>query len=133
MKKIAIATTTAIALLAAPAAFAKPRPTGEQQLAKVLEGRVAGKPLDCLPMEASSDMQVIDRTAIVYGRGNTIYVNRPSNARTLDSDNILVRKSHTARVCNLDIVDMVDQASHMRVGTVGLNKFVPYTKVAKKH
>ena len=131
MKNIAIALATTLALLSAPAVAGKQRMTGEEKLAKLLEGRVAGEPERCLPMAASSDMKVIDRTAIVYGRGETLWVNRPSNADSLDDDDILVRSSHTAQVCSLDMVKMVERTSMMQVGTVGLNEFVPYRKVAK--
>ena len=130
MKRVAIALATAVALLSAPATMAKDKMTGEEQLAKLLEGREAGEPVDCLPYAASSDMKVIDKTAIVYGRGETIWVNRPTNADSLDDGDILVRKSHTAQVCNLDIVQTMDQSSKMFTGTVGLTQFVPYRKVA---
>lgn len=130
MKTIAIALATTAALLAAPAMAGKQRMTGEEKLAKMLEGRVAGEPERCLPMSAASDLKIIDRTALVYGRGNTIWVNRPSNADGLDDDDVLVRSSHTAQVCSLDMVKLVDRTSFMQVGTVGLNEFVPYRKVA---
>jgi hypothetical protein len=130
MNKIAIALATTAALLAAPAMAGKQRMTGEEELAKVLAGRVAGEPEKCLPYAANSSMKVIDKTAIVYGRGKTVWVNRPTNARSLDDDDILVRKSHTAQVCNLDIVQLVDRGSRMYSGTIGLNEFVPYRKVA---
>lgn len=129
MKTVAIAIATTMALLAAPAMAGKQRLTGEEKLARMLEGRVAGEPERCLPMSAASDLRVIDRTALVYGRGNTIWVNRPSNADSLDRDDILVRRSHTAQVCNLDIVYTMDQSSRMYTGTVSLGEFVPYRKV----
>ena len=130
MKRIAIALATTAALLAAPAVAGKQRMTGQEKLAKVLEGRVAGEPERCLPYAASSDMKIIDKTAIVYGRGKTVWVNRPTNADSLDDDDILVRRSHTAQVCNLDIVQLMDRGSHFYTGTVGLGEFVPYRKVA---
>jgi hypothetical protein len=130
MKRIAIALATTAALLAAPAVAGKQRMTGEEKLAKVLEGRVAGEPERCLPYSASSNMKVIDKTAIVYGRGNTVWVNRPANPNSLDDDDILVRSSHTAQVCSLDIVRVVERTSWMQVGTIGLGEFVPYRKVA---
>ena len=129
MKKIAIALATATALLATPAIAGKQRVTGEEKLAKMLEGREAGEPERCLPLSASSTMRVIDKTAIVYGRGNTIWVNRPVNADSLDRNDILVRRSHTAQICNLDIVYTMDQSSRMYTGTVSLGQFVPYRKV----
>jgi len=130
MKRIAIALATTAALLAAPAVAGKQRMTGEEKLAKVLEGQVAGEPERCLPYSASSNMKVIDKTAIVYGRGNTVWVNRPANPNSLDDDDILVRSSHTAQVCSLDIVRVVERTSWMQVGTIGLGEFVPYRKVA---
>ncbi len=131
MKTIALALATTAALLAAgPAIAGKQRMTGEEKLAKMLEGRVAGEAERCLPMGAASDLKVIDRTALVYGHGNTLWVNRPSNADSLDDDDVLVRTSYTAQVCNLDLVKLVDRSSRMQVGTVGLNEFVPYRKVA---
>jgi len=132
MKKIAIALATTAALLAAPAMAGKQRMTGEEKLAKMLEGRVAGEPERCLPFSASHDLKVIDRTALVYGRGKTIWVNRPTNADSLDDDDVMVRRSHTAQVCSLDIVQTMDRSSHMYTGTVGLTEFVPYTKANPK-
>ena len=77
MRKTALLLAAA-AMLAAPAALsAKPRLTGEERLAKLLEGREAGHPVSCLPLTASRDSTVIDKTAIVYKSGSTIYVNRP--------------------------------------------------------
>jgi len=130
MKKVAIALATAAALLSAPALHARDTMSGEEKLAKLLEGRVAGEPVNCLPMSANDDVRVIDKTAIVYGRGNTLWVNQPTNANALDRDDILVRKSHTAQVCNLDTVQLLDRSSKFYTGFVGLNQFVPYRKVA---
>ena len=39
--------------------------TGEEELAKALEGRVAGEPQNCLPYAANNDMKIIDKTAII--------------------------------------------------------------------
>jgi len=130
MKTFAIALATTLALLAAPATAGKQRLTGEEKLAKILEGRVAGEPERCLPMSATNDLKIVDKTALVYGRGKTVWVNRPSNADSLDDDDILVRRSHTAQVCSLDMVKLVERSSLMQVGTVGLTEFVPYRKVA---
>jgi len=130
MKNFAIALAASAALLSAPAAYAKNKPSGEEKLASMLEGREAGEPVSCLPHAASSNMKIVDKTAIVYGRGNTVWVNRPMNADNLDDDDILVRSSHTARLCNLDSVRLIDRSSWFFTGFVGLNKFVPYRRVA---
>src|SRR3546814_3331369 len=40
---------------------------GEQRLAKLLEGRVAGEPKSCISNYPTSRMEVIDKTAYVFG------------------------------------------------------------------
>lgn len=130
MRKIALALATGAALTAGVAVEAKPRPSGEEQLAKILEGRVAGEPVNCISLSQARDQRVIDKTAIVYGSGRTIYVNRPANARDLDDDDIMVSNIHGSQVCNLDVVRMHDRTGHFYSGFVGLEKFVPYRRVA---
>jgi hypothetical protein len=130
MKKAAIALLTATALLAGPAIQAKPRISGEEKLAKLLEGREAGKPVDCISFSQSRDARVIDKTAIVYGSGKTIWVNRPTNADDLDADDVMVTKTSLSRLCKLETVRMHDRSQFFFTGFVGLNQFVPYRKVA---
>lgn len=134
MKKIAIALAIAGSLLAAPALQAAPKLTGEQQLAKMLAGREAGKPVNCIPVSLTSDSTVIDRTAIVYRVGSTLYVNRPTNADQLDQDDILVTRLWGSQLCSVDTIQLHDRTGgHMWTGFVGLREFVPYKKVAKAH
>jgi len=130
MRRMILA-AAALAALTGPAALqARERLSGEAQLAKLLEGREPGKPVSCIPLTTTSDSRVIDKTAIVYGRGNVIYVNRPRDARDLDSDDVMVTKLHTSQLCRLDVVRMHDRTSHMFSGFVGLEDFVPYRRVA---
>jgi hypothetical protein len=121
-----------IAVLAAGPALAKDKLTGEQQLAKLLEGRVAEKPVNCIPLFAGHDnTTVIDKTAIVYGWGSVIYVNRPTNADSLDSDDILVSHPTSGQECSLDTIQLRDRSTHSYHGFVGLQQFVPWRRVAK--
>jgi hypothetical protein len=131
MRKIAIALTAAAALLAGPALQAKPKLTPEQELAKLLEGRAPGKPVSCIPQHETREMRVIDGTAIVFGWGNTIYVNVPRNAKDLDSDDVLVTRNYGGQFCNLDIVTTLDRTSHMFNGSISLGEFVPYKRIPK--
>lgn len=112
----------------APTAMARERLTGEQELAKALDGRVAGKPQDCLPITSTRDSQVIDRTAILYRDGPVIWVNRPKDATALNSDDVQVVKLHIDQLCRIDTIEMHDRTSHMMTGFVVLEDFVPYTK-----
>jgi len=120
----------AAAVLAAPAVAAKPRLTGEEQLAKLLEGREAGQPVSCINLTAANETRVIDKTAIAYKVGSTWYVNRPSNAASLDNDDVLVTRTHSSQLCRLDTVRLHDRSSFWFSGFVGLQDFVPYRKVA---
>jgi hypothetical protein len=130
MRKLAIALVSAAALLAGPALQAKPRLTPQQELAKLLEGRVAGKPEHCISHFDTREMRVLDKTAIVYGWGNTIWVNVPRNAQDLDDDNIMVTRTSTSQLCDLDIVTTVDRTAGFYNGNISLGEFVPYRRVA---
>lgn len=133
MRKLAIAIATAGVLLAGTAAEARPKLTPEQQLAKMLEGREAGKPVSCISLADTRDMVVLDKVAIVYGSGSTIWVNRPKNPEHLTSDDILVTHPTGSQFCSLDIVRTVDRTGHFETGFISLGEFVPYRKVAKHH
>ena len=129
MPKIVVAVAATAALLAAPAVDARPKLTGEEKLAKMLEGREAGKPVSCIPSHLATETRVIDRTAIVYRIGNTLYVNRPTNADRLDDDDILVTKLFGNQLCSVDTVQLHERTGFFWNGFVGLNEFVPYRKV----
>ena len=126
---------TAIASLAlvglVPANAATERSTrAAAELAKALEGRVAGEPVDCLNLHDIRSTQIIDRTAILYEtRGGTIYLNKPEGgASSLDKWDVLVTDTHSSRLCDVDIVRLFDNASRFQNGFVTLGEFVPYRK-----
>jgi hypothetical protein len=127
--KLGVALGSAALLASAGAVQAKPRETGEQRLAKLLEGRVPGAPVNCLTHAQRATVTIIDKTALVYGSGRTIYVNRPRHADSLDSDDVLVTRLHGPQLCNLDVVRLQDRSSHVPVGFVSLAEFVPYRRV----
>jgi hypothetical protein len=125
---------TAISLLAiSGAASAGDRLTGEAELAKLLEGRVAERPVSCIRDYPSGHTRAIDGTALVFGTGSVIYVNRTRDPRSIDEDNALViRKSGTgAQLCNSDIVTTINSGSHFYTGNVFLTDFVPYRRVKR--
>ena len=130
MKRFAVMTLAALAVAAAPSVQAKPKITGEQKLAKVLEGREAGEPVSCLPLYETRDLTVIDKTALVYRTGNTVWVNRPTNPESVDSDDILVTYPTGSQFCRLDRVQTVERSGHFVTGFLMLGDFVPYRKIA---
>ena len=97
---------------------------------KVADGRVAGDPRSCITLSRIDSSQIIDKTAIVYRDGSTLWVNRPrSGAQSLDEDDVLVTKLTGSQLCSIDTVQLHDRASHFWRGFVSLGEFVPYRKV----
>ena len=99
----------------------------QDRLARALEGRTAGTPVDCLNLRTIRSSEIIDHTAIIYRtNGNRVYVNYPDGADFLDRDDILVSRTYGSQLCSIDIVQLVDRSSRFPSGSVGLGKFVPY-------
>jgi len=123
----------ALLAVAAPASAAAPRDDGETKLQKLLEGRVAGAPVSCVSLRQLGSSQVIDGTAIVYrGAGSRLYVNRPDNgASSLRSDDVMVIRTPTGQLCNIDTVTMLDRQTQSFTGVVMLGDFVPYDRVRR--
>lgn len=129
MRHLIPALIAAAALAATPAAAADKRDP-EARLAKLLEGRVAGEPQKCITLSSVSSSQIIDKTAIVYRIGSTLWVNRPEGgAESLDDDDILVTKTIGSQLCNIDTVELRDSSSRMYAGFVSLGDFIPYKLV----
>lgn len=112
-------------------AASKPRETGEEKLAKAIEGRIAGKPVNCINFRDIRSSRIISGTAIIYeGSNGTLYVNRPaSGASTLRTGDALVTRTSLSQLCNVDIVRLLDTASRFERGSIGLGQFVPYPRV----
>jgi hypothetical protein len=115
-------------------AEAEPAPItkGEKRLAKLLEGRVAGEPLRCIRTFPNMPMQTIEKTAYVYGRGDTIYVQRTRNPADIDEGDALVtQRFNASELCRLDQMTTVDRVLGFFTGAVFFEDFVPYTRVKK--
>jgi hypothetical protein len=124
-----LAFSTAAVIVSGSAIAAKRDPAAE--LAKLLEGRVAGSPVTCINLPQAQGSRVIDHTAIVYDFGSTIYVNYPrGGADSLSSDDILVTKTPGTQLCKMDIVRMVDRGIGFPKGFVSLGPFIPYKRAA---
>lgn len=118
----------ATVLTTPPAAASNASP--EAKLAKAIEGRTAGKPVDCLYLRDIRSSRIIDDTAILYETaGGTLYVNRPrSGEKSLDSWDVMVTDTRSPRLCNIDVVRLIDPSTRMQTGFVMLGDFVPYRK-----
>ncbi len=120
----------AAGLVAAPLE-AREKRTGEEQLAKLIEGRTAGEPRSCIPIDANRNLTVIDKTALVYKSGGKVWVNRTQNPESIDDDDILViKKFGGSGLCRTDTVTLADRSTGMFSGVIMLGDFVPYEKVS---
>jgi hypothetical protein len=128
--RIAVATLCALAALAAPAAASAERLAPEAELARAVEGRIAGEPVGCLDTRRFSSSRIIDGTAIVYeGTGGTLWINRPrSGARSLDDWDVLVTRQYSGSICRGDIVRLFDRSTMTQNGAILLGDFVPYRR-----
>lgn len=124
--------SASVAVLAASPAWAS-KDDPAAALAKITDGRVAGKPQRCVDLPQVSNTQIIDKTTIAYRIGPTWYVNQlRSGAPSLDRDDvIMVTDTFGAQLCELDNVKLIDRFAGGLRGFVILGPFIPYTAPAK--
>ena len=116
-------------LMLGGAAQAKPQ-DHEAELARALQGRVAGEPVQCIDLHRVRNSRIIPGTAIIYDAGGVVYVNRPDNgADQLNQWDTMVTRTSTSQLCNVDTVTMIDRGSNSFTGVVFLGEFVPYRRV----
>jgi hypothetical protein len=131
MKHIAFTLAgAALAFTATAATASTTSERGEARLARMLEGRTAGKPVSCIDtMGSSTKMQVIDEVALVYDAGKTIYVARPTDPHMLGrNDAIVMDRFSPSRLCVQESMRTIDRVDGYTTGVLFLKNFVPYTK-----
>src|SRR5690606_13888288 len=89
-------------LLPAGAQAARDR-SPDAELARLIAGRTAGPPVDCIYQRDIQSSRIISRSAIVYMMNNgTIYVNRPkSGASSLSPNDVMVTDTHSPQLCSV--------------------------------
>ncbi len=128
-KTLAAAAATLAFAAANPLAAqtAEPLTKGEAKLAEMLEGRVAGEPVNCIRTFGSRNLQQIDDTAIVYRDGDTVWVNYTRSPGSIDDDDYLViRKFNATQLCRTDQVTTYDRFANFFSGVIFLDDFIPY-------
>lgn len=133
MRKLSLTLT---ALILATDAYAATRHSmrerGEAEIAKQVATLVPGEPVHCVPLSRLDGPTIIEGTAIIYqGLGGKLWVNRPRGADMLREDDVLVQEVYGSRLCDLDQIQLLDRATRMQRGFVGLNDFVPYSRPGK--
>lgn len=122
------ATLVLAALATAVPAMAMPHDP-DAELGKLLAGRIAGQPVDCLSLRQATSSQVVAHRAIVYRVGSKLYVNRlRSGAEDLRWDDALITETIGGDLCSIDSVQLVDRGTRVPHGFVILDRWVPYSR-----
>src|SRR6185295_19138781 len=103
----------------------------QQRYDQLLAGKVAGKPVSCLPTYHQDDMVIIDEQTIAFRQGRArVYVNHmQGSCDNLGGGYALVTKQFgNAELCRGDIGQVDDLQNHFTVGSCVFGDFVPYAK-----
>lgn len=123
----------AIALLLAGCATGgglRDSPAVEARLAKALEGRIAGKPVDCVAQDQLRGSEIIGDNTILYRQSRRrIWRNDlAGGCPGLRGDPILVTEPFGTRLCKGDLFTPVDRLSGFTSGKCRFGAFTPYDK-----
>ena len=101
-------------------------------LARELDGRVAGAPVNCIGNSASTRPMIIDSHTILYRDGGRVYRNDVVGegcARGLARGDIVVSQSLVGDAyCQGDLIHMRARTGGMLTGSCSLGSFTPYTR-----
>lgn len=128
-----IAAAALVAVLSVPAQAARSSP--DEDMAKLLKGRVAQAPVRCIPVSPSDNnsVQIISERALAWRIGSRIYVNVPqARAETLDDDDILITEPFGGQLCRNDQVRPLNRMSRIPKASLLLGNFTPYVRSAAK-
>lgn len=136
MRRLALIMLSAGGLAACSANLAQPyqrTARQENELRQALAGKVAMRPVDCLPTFRSADMQVIDdNTLLFHDGGNRVFVQLPSGGcAPIGSGHytLVTNIIGSSRLCRGDISRVVDlTGGGFTVGSCAMNEFVPYER-----
>lgn len=123
------AAALALAVITPMSSAIAARADPDAELQKLLDGHVAGKPVECISLPNVTGNTIVTGRAIVYRVGTRLYVNvPPEGAQQLRRDDIIVSRTFGTNLCRRDIIRLLDRTSTIPHGFVALGQFVPYTK-----
>jgi hypothetical protein len=107
-------------------------PKQEAQLRRALAGKVAQRPVDCLPSYRSSDMEVIDDNTLLFHDGSSrVYVQSPRGGCAPIGGGhytLVTNLVGSTSLCRGDISRVVDLQAGMTVGSCSMSEFIPYVR-----
>lgn len=103
--------------------------SGETDLASELAGRNSGAPIECVAMSSGSNLVPRGRQALVYRRGDTIWVNRLTAACPgLDEMSQIVIEVQGSRYCRGDHFRTREPGLGIPGPICVLGSFTPYRR-----
>ena len=105
-------------------------PAKEAELQQLLAGKIAQRPVTCLPLYRPEDMRVIDDSTIAFRDGPArVYVAHMNGACSglANGTAVLVTHEHgSSAPCRGDIARTVDMSSRMTVGSCVFESIQPF-------
>jgi hypothetical protein len=111
----------------------EPVPSAQAQTSyqRLVAGRVAKAPINCLPAYRANDMVVVDDNTIAFKDAGTVYINHPPGGCTQLSSGhtaLLTRQYGGPGLCRGDIAQVVDTLNQTTVGSCTLGDFTPFVR-----
>ena len=104
----------------------------EREYQMALQGKVAQKPISCLPSYRSGDMRTIDDSTILFRDGSSrVYVNNMQGGCTALARGhyaLVTRSFGGSGLCRGDIASVVDTLNGIQIGSCVFGDFTPYVK-----
>jgi hypothetical protein len=104
----------------------------QAELTKLLAGKVAQRPISCLPHYRAGDMRVIDEDTIAfrYGASRTYVAHMNGGCGNLDRGSValVTRQYGSADLGTGDIARVADTLNGFTVGSCSFGEFTPYVR-----
>lgn len=98
-------------------------------LAKELDGRVAGKPVNCIGTSASTRPMIIDENTILYREGGRVWRNTlVATCSRLSPYNAMITEVQGGQLCRNDRFRVLEPGTTIPGPYCRLGQFVPYER-----
>jgi hypothetical protein len=133
MKKQLAAVTVALACagMAWAAGVVTPDQLASEQARKLVQGREAGPPEECMRVTPRTKLRIVDPSVVVaYDSVSRFNVNLVAPGCTaLQEDRIIMIDMDRRRICAGDVFGVADLRTGIQYGSCRWGQFIPFTRV----
>lgn len=133
--KVVVAFVVALTLAGSSTPGGPPHDAKAQaKLDKLLGGRVAGEPKNCVPVARTNSAIAIDGYTLAFRDGPRVWINNlqaNNGCEMIGHPYAMETESHVREVCSgstVNVLDMSESGGGMPVGACVLGDFIPYAK-----